>query len=221
MLILDGQLFEGGWQHRMATRSYLIPAGTEQALDVACVERDRWGGGAEQWSDGRRSPVSIRMGAEQGGQEEVWRRIYMRSPRSDTGSLLGAMQVADEQASLLLRYVRPLVGQVGLLVGIGGAPVTLEVFDDPRTLQEQTRHIVRAASLDALGSPALPTPDGLARQALASVERCSLDMEPRVGQAGRLSRGASQGFDVMALNYKLTCLHLRASNTRHPVLQAA
>src|SRR5690349_15724686 len=35
VLVLDGQLFEGGWQDRMATRSLLVAGGAEQAIDVA------------------------------------------------------------------------------------------------------------------------------------------------------------------------------------------
>lgn len=221
VLVLDGQLFEGGWQDRMATRSHLLAAGAEQTIDVACVERDRWGGQAQQRTRYRRSPASVRVGADVGGQDEVWRRIDRRAPRSETGSLLGAMHAADEQATLLVRHMRLVSGQTGLLVGIGGVPVTLELFDSPLTLREQMSHMAKAAALDALGAPAHPTPDRLARQAVAAIERAALDMEPRVGQLACLGRGASKGFDVMELSHQLTCLHLRASNTEHPILQAA
>src|SRR5262245_24583008 len=42
VLVLDGQLFEGGWQHRMAVRSYVVEAGGRAELEVACVEQGRW-----------------------------------------------------------------------------------------------------------------------------------------------------------------------------------
>ncbi|TYL50072.1 hypothetical protein FXB39_10425 [Nocardioides sp. BGMRC 2183] len=220
VLVLDGQLFEGGWQDRMATRSHLLAAGGEQTIDVACVERDRWGGQASHRTRYRRSPASVRAGADVGGQNEIWRRIDRRATRSQTGSLLGAMDAADEQAALLIRHTRPLAGQTGLMVGIGGVPVTLEVFDSPLTLREQLGHIVKAAALDALGAPALPTSDRSARHAARLVERTPLDMEPRVGQPARLGRGSSSGFDVMELSQQLTSLHLRAINHRHPSLAA-
>lgn len=156
-----------------------------------------------------------------GGQEEIWRRIDRRATRSETGSLLGAMHAADEQAALLIRHARPLAGQTGLMVGIGGVPMTLELFDSPLTLREQMGHIIRAAALDALGAPALPTSDRQARRVATTVERTPLDQEPRVGQLARMGRGASKGLDVTELSQQMTCLHLRASNTAHPVLQAA
>lgn len=221
VLVLDGQLFEGGWQDRMTTRSHLLVAGGEQVLDVACVERDRWGGDAQQRTRYRRSPASVRAGADMGGQDEVWRRIDRRAMRSETPSLLGAMRAVDEQAALLHRYIRQMPGQTGLLVGIGGVPITLEVFDSVNTLREQTGPILKAAAFDALGASASPTPDRLARQSVCAIERCGLDMEPRVGQLAHLGKGKSHGFDVMELSCKLTSLHVRSTNIEHPLLQPA
>src|SRR5262245_15018918 len=45
VLLLEGQVLEGGWQNRMLTRSVLVPTGAELDLDVVCVEQGRWGGG--------------------------------------------------------------------------------------------------------------------------------------------------------------------------------
>lgn len=47
-LVLEGQLFEGGWQHRMARHPVMIGMHQWIAIDVACVEQGRWGGTARQ-----------------------------------------------------------------------------------------------------------------------------------------------------------------------------
>src|SRR3954451_5600838 len=44
MLMLEGQILEGGWQNRMLARSVLVAAQAELAVEVVCVEAGRWGG---------------------------------------------------------------------------------------------------------------------------------------------------------------------------------
>ncbi len=68
VLILEGQLFEGGWQHRMALSSTLVPAGARAAIDVACVEEGRWHGATAQRTRGRRATTLVRSGYDAGGQ---------------------------------------------------------------------------------------------------------------------------------------------------------
>ena len=221
VLVLDGQLFDGGWQHRMATRSSLLPAGSRTALDVACVEQHRWGGTNVQRSRGGRATTYVRDGFERaGGQSEVWRRVE-RYGATTTGSLVDRLQLDGGQAALVRRVTRPLAGQVGIVVGVGGQPIALEVFDDPRTLVEQYPAIVRAACLEGVGRTALPTPSRRARRMVERLERTHLDVEPDVGQTGRLGRATSEALSVMSLRHGLRTVHLRATNRRHPILQEA
>ena len=44
LLLIEGQLLEGGLQHRMLTRSMLLAPAQATALDVVCVEQGRWSG---------------------------------------------------------------------------------------------------------------------------------------------------------------------------------
>ncbi len=221
VLVLDGQLFEGGWQHRMATRSSLIGAESRAVLDVACVEQGRWGGEAAHTTRGRRASTFVRHGFDVGDQSEVWRRVEGYGGGSSTGSLVERMSTRDEQAELMLKRVRSLAGQAGLLVGIGGQPFALEVFDHPQTLTEQFEAIVRAACLDAYGRPALPTPGRRARRMIERLETTRLDVEPDVGQAAKLSRARTTDLDVMVLRQGLRTLHRRATYLRHPILVGA
>ena len=103
----------------------------------------------------------------------------------------------------MLKRVRPLPGQTGIVVGIGGQPLALEAFDHPQTLHEQFEAIVRAACLDALGRPALPTPGRRARRLVERLEKTKLDHEPDVGQTSKLGRARTTDLDVMSLQQSL------------------
>lgn len=225
VLILDGQLFEGGWQHRMATRSSLIAAGARLALDVACVEQSRWGGERGQTSRGRRATSYVRHGYDEAGeQHEVWRRVSGYAGDSATGSLAERLSAPDALADRILKRLRPLPGQTGVLVGIGGQPLALETFDHPLTMREQFEAIVRAACLDAQGRPALPTPGRRARRMVERLERTRLRVQRDLGQpaqAAELGRARTTDLDVMALDASSRRLHLRATYRRHPILLGA
>lgn len=225
VLVLDGQLFEGGMQHRMATRSTLVRAGGAMPIEVACVEQSRWAGATAQATRGRRANLVVRDGFGAGGQEEVWRRIASYDAAagrvSRTGSLAERLDTAaaDEQAKVLSAAVRPIGGQCGVLIGVGGQPLLLEVFDHPTTLREQLRPLYRAGALDAHGAPALPTPARRARRFAERLAQVQLDFEPDVGQMGRLGRATNEHLDVAELRHRLSTVHLRVSYRRHPLLQ--
>lgn len=63
-LVLEGELLEGGHQHRVPTRSVLVGAGQALALPVRCVEQSRWSGALRQVRHGRRASVRVRAAAE-------------------------------------------------------------------------------------------------------------------------------------------------------------
>jgi hypothetical protein len=84
-LVLEGELLEGGWQHRVAARSTIVEPGQTRALAVYCVEHGRWDGGARGHSrGGRRATVQVRAARE---QQEVWAQVR-RYGESVTESLL-------------------------------------------------------------------------------------------------------------------------------------
>ena len=46
VLLLEGEMLEGGWQNRTLARSVLLAPGKRSVVDVCCVEQGRWGGAA-------------------------------------------------------------------------------------------------------------------------------------------------------------------------------
>jgi hypothetical protein len=224
VLVLEGHLFEGGWQHRMATKSVILAPGRPEVVEVACVEQRRWGGGARQASRGRRATPYVRSGAHavpmgHDAQGEVWRRVdtYRSHDVDDTGSLVGHLDRADGDVRRLTHSLRPLPGQAGVIVAIAGQPFMMEVFDDAQTLREQFDSIIAAAGLDALGQPAVVTPSRRARRMAERLERMNLQPTEQVEDSVRL-HARDHDLDVSVLSWRGRPVHLRATFLRHPSL---
>jgi len=150
-LVLEGELLAGGRQDRVAARSVLVEPGAAAALAVRCVERARWSGAGAHSRGGRRAPLAVRTAR---GQREVWERV---AGYGDGESLLDTVRHLDAAASALVAGLSPLPFQCGVLIGIAGRPVLLEVFDAPSTLAAVWDGLLHSAALDALGRRPVPT----------------------------------------------------------------
>ncbi|HEX8508235.1 MAG TPA: DUF6569 family protein, partial [Propionibacteriaceae bacterium] len=219
LLILEGQLMEGGWQHRMLTRSVLLPAGASMDFDVVCVEAGRWAGGAEHRSSDRRGSLRVRGALTSDGdqQGEVWSRVtgyQARYGANDTSSLVGHVDRADAEVDRLVEGFAPLLGQVGVVIGIAGQPVVAEVFDSATTLTSQFRSLVRAAALDALGQQEVATPSRRARRFMDRASRVPRTAIAAAG-LGRTLAGADPYATVSALAWRRRDVHVVATNPRH------
>jgi hypothetical protein len=221
VLMLEGQLLEGGWQNRMLTRSVIVPAGESVDLDVVCVEQGRWRGQERHRARGRRGSLRVRNVDHTGewNQTEVWRRVSEYDARlgaSPTSSFADHADKAAGHVARLTRGLKPLPGQVGIVIGIAGHPVMAEVFDSSSTLHRQFDSIVAAAALDALGAPPVRTP---ARRAIRFVDRATaVDQLPLApAGAGVTVRGESEYAAVTALAWGQRVVHHRAVNQRHPL----
>jgi hypothetical protein len=225
VLVLEGHLFEGGWQHRMATKSVILAPGRSEVVEVACVEQRRWGGTTSQASRGRRATLVVRCAAQAppegwDAQDEVWRRVDSYPASSDlrdTGSLVGHLDRASDDVWRLTRALRPLPGQAGVIVAIAGQPFMMEVFDDAQTLREQFDSIIAAAGLDALGQPPVVTPSRRARRMVERLERMHLRPTEHIEDGARL-HARDNDLDVTALSWRGRPVHLRATFLRHPSL---
>lgn len=225
VLVLDGQLFEGGWQHRMAARSTVVGAGERSTVDVVCVEQGRWGGAREQVTRGRRASTYVRGGLAAHGaddaQSEVWRRVGRDAVGLPTGSFVDHLDRAGDRLQRRVARLRPLPGQTGVLVGVAGHPLLLEDFDHPRTLAEQYDAILRAAVLDCAGRPAEPTPGRRARRVVERLSRVRPEGPLDADGRSRLLRARTDRLDVAVLERDGRRVHLRVVSPHHPVVVGA
>jgi hypothetical protein len=214
VLVLEGELLEGGQQHRLAARSALVAPDTSVVLPVRCVEQGRWSGGRAHVRAGRRAPVTVRAAQ---GQAEVWRRVE-RYGASATGSLLETVGGRDAGAAALVAGLRPLPFQSGVLIGIGGQPLLLEVFDSPRTLADVWDALLHAVALDAVTAPAIPTPGRRARRFTGRVG--AVDTVRGIDDAGTHEQGESAHARVTTLRWRDRAVHTSALSVRHELVTA-
>jgi hypothetical protein len=223
-LVLEGQLFEGGWQHRMARHSTMIGVHQSIAVDVACVEHGRWGGTSRQHSRGRRATPYVRDSVRRGTgdvQDEVWARVadhtraFAGDQPNETGSLVRRMDAESELRSW--GDLRPLPGQTGVLLGVGGQPLVAEIFDQPITLRRALSALLEAAALDARLAPPVPTPGRRARRFAERADR----LRPRRREAAGVAErryAASEHLDAASLHWNGADVHSRITYVRHPLL---
>lgn len=217
-LVLEGELLEGGQQHRVAARSILVAPGTTEVLAVRCVEQGRWSGTCGHSRGGRRAPLSVRAAEGQGATWQGVHRLQARYASSATSSLLEATADASRVAGRLVRDVRPLPYQSGALFCVAGQPLQLEVFDSPRTLAAVWGALLNAAALDALHLPPVPTPGRRARRfvdRLTAVLVSSYD-----GGAGSGFEGRTTYARVNALVWHDRAVQTVAINPRHQLAAA-
>lgn len=218
-LIPDGQLFDGGWQHRVACGSVLVPPGAGLGIDVACVERHRWDGSHVQRGTSRRAAPSVRDGARV-SQGEAWARVerHTAGRPNPTASLVRRMDAGD----LTVPALRPLPGQTGVVVGVAGQPLLAEVFASPQVLSEQLPWILEAAALDAALLPPSVTPSRRARRFVGRFSEVSWLPTATPGW-GRATEGASEYVHARSLAWPgpQQAVHAYASNRHHPLLAVA
>jgi len=215
-LVLEGELLEGGQQHRVASRTLLVGAGDSQVLDVRCVEQGRWSGSSGHARSGRRAPLSVRTAQGQGATWERVHRFEQRYGASPTGSLLDATRDAAEQARQLVAGIQPLPYQAGVLLCLAGQPVQLEAYDSWRTLASVWDALLQSAALDALDLPAVPT---LGRRARRFLDRVSaVPVQQADGGLGTALAGRTPYVRLDSLAWRGRAVAMVAVNPRHELV---
>ena len=78
-LLVAGELFEGGWQHRALNHDILLVAGQQLVASVSCVEHGRWHGATAQVRRSRRASMMVRsaqtIADADDRQSSVWERV--------------------------------------------------------------------------------------------------------------------------------------------------
>ncbi|GAB2908179.1 hypothetical protein GCM10027047_03050 [Rhodococcus aerolatus] len=201
VLLLDGLLLRGGWQDRTAVTSALLTPGRETDVEVRCVEPHRWGGATAHVAGGR-SSTRVRAVTE---QDEVWRRVAQEHAR------LAEPPAVDD--------LDPLPGQSGVLVGIGGSPLALELFAHPDLLAAAWAELVAAAARDAAGAPLRRTTSHDARGFAVAAAGVGLTATGRAGQ-GRALRGSRGSLHGRGVEWRGRALHTCVLDHAHQAVSA-
>lgn len=237
-IVLEGDIFEGGRQNRVLTRSLVLARGEQREVPVACVEEGRWHGTGGHRGGRRRAPMGVRFGMTstmsqlnimeaQGAdvgthvQSDVWNRIrrheMSRGPvegHSLTESMdrVDALRQPDNSESAMPKV---LPGQRGVLIGIGGYIVAAEFFGNTEGLTSRWDGIISAARYEALDAPSRQTPSWMARDFAVSLERTPIGEDLRKPEEFQTPVGPL-AVSSFALTYGL--IHAAVFNGAHPLL---
>ena len=237
VLLFEGALLEGGWQHRALTHTVWVNARSSAEIPVVCVEAGRWNGVATQHLGNKSAPARVRRAmrgiyqndsgiavqamADQGA---VWNevRAYAENIKKSrpTESLVEmANEVERDLADLRLAKPAPLYGQRGVLVAVAGKPLAMEVFDHPDTLAERLESILDAYLPEAMEMPAKACPGQLARDFVERVAKLGV---AKTENDGRLRNKADKYVASEAvLRGDGSFLHLATLNAQHELVLAA
>lgn len=172
VLLVDGEELVGAKQNRVLNLTILAPAKYITIIPVSCVEAGRWRMEASDlqladhfmYSLGRGERVTqvtaaMRSnGTRKSDQGAVWRNIAAKATRLKALSPTGAMSaIYERHANSVEEVARAFSwqeGQCGVVFGIGGRILGLEIFDHPEVMRRFFQKLVRSYALDALDFPA-------------------------------------------------------------------
>lgn len=225
-LLLEGELLEGGLQTRALAFDLLIAPQTSVVVDVACVEQGRWDGTSGHARRARHASASVQhrlRGNQTSRQHEVWAsvaRFDQATGPTDTGSFADHLDrlPADDAAA-----ARVLPGQTGVIIGVAGWPVALELFGFPSALTAHLPGVLAAASLEALLAGHIEAvPARRAGRFAAAVAGLPLDLtsvHAGEGNAAAAHADNTAARGIVTPNGALA--HLSALNLRHELIGAA
>ena len=228
LVVLEGDIVVGGWQDRMLCDSRVMAPGESRVLGARCVEHGRWSGQTGHRAGGRRAPPALcsrnrspRV-AEGDRQQSVWAgigRYETTLGRSPTAALTDHL---DRTVAEARRFPRPLEGQQGVIFGIGGQVLGVELFGNPRGLMQRWTGVLEAALLDATLAPRRTTLARAARSFARGIDRMCIDGEADAGLARRvaLTWGSLYGC-AMSLGESGRLVQLTILDESHPALTVA
>jgi hypothetical protein len=153
-------------QSRVLVNDVFIEPFENQFVPVVCIESSRWRASAVPIRQEGRVPPSViatmrSVDVSRGDveslrfrQERTWNRITTLSAKgatSETNSLIEIMQSLSQKSNRRDPDLKLLEGQSGVLVGLDGYPLLLEIFDSPASLTQHIEPLISASLLDSTG----------------------------------------------------------------------
>lgn len=237
LLLLEGMILEGGWQHRALTQTVVVPARSRGLIPVVCVEQQRWGGSATQDVGSKLAPTAVRVSMRgltkdtrgnisQAGpdQDRVWRNVAEYQSRAKASAPTQSLaDIHDEVVAQLESLPKPvaLPGQRGVVVAGLGQPIALELFDHPDTMAERLPGLLESYLLDVVDKPYTKVKGQTARDFVLQVSKLKLQNNPERGSQVRLQSANSRYVAAAGLAVDGGLVHLSCINSQHELVLAA
>jgi hypothetical protein len=197
VLLLEGEVLAGGLQTRVLNLSILVPAMHDLPVPVACVEAGRWGDRRQSRRGAVHSPPTLRQrktasvnrhkttGQRHADQGAVWDSVATYEDQfaapSATSSYADVVAHQRTNVTALTDDLAPLPGQRGVIVGVAGKPVALELFDSASTFAEYFDSLLAGYSVDALAAEPVPTSSAQARGFVRRMAKATWSFGDAVG----------------------------------------
>jgi hypothetical protein len=246
-LLVAGELFEGGWQHRALNNDILLVPGQQLVASVSCVEHGRWQGATAQVRRSRRASMMVRSAQTIADEDDRQSQVWQRVSRYDT--VFGASPTASyvdhlnrraepevkggngngngneaQEAELAagIRKIRPLLGQRGVLIGLGGQPAFVELFASTSGFRRHLPGLLEAAAIDAALLPPEPTLGRRARRFVGKLAKAPIvDELGADAGSGHALASRSAYHEIRGLGWDDQLLHATVFNRRHPMMEVA
>jgi hypothetical protein len=244
-LLVAGELFEGGWQHRALNNDILLVPGQQLVASVSCVEAGRWHGATAQVRRSRRASMMVRsaqtIADEDDRQGQVWQRVSrydMAFGATETASYVDHLnrradpeangdscddgQARQAELTAGIKKIRPLLGQRGVLIGLGGQPAFAELFASTSGLRRHLPGLLEAAAIDAALRPPEPTPGRRARRFVGRLAMAPIGDELGADAgSGHAMASRSAYHEIRGLGWEDHLLHATVFNRRHHLMEVA
>ena len=221
-LCVESGRWSGGKRHEVNGRAPLSVISALRGLrqDARGVRRD----GSEQrqqvvWDSvaryetnyGRRSTSSL---------SKVMRDEEVLERNSEQERINRRFKMLTEQ---LARFAsNPLPGQSGVILGVGGHPVILEIMTSNRNFKKHFETLLNAIALDAAMAEEIPTANSRARKFAEIVMNTPLEIQS-TDITGQLMSGFNELLDIKALQPTLrggAAIHTTVINRSHELILA-
>ena len=171
VLVLGGEIVNGGNQDRMIAMDVMIPPYSGKIdLSVFCVEKGRWSGSQVFFTVGMQSlsPAGIRSEAhELNDQKIVWDKVDVKMAEMDVQSPTGTiadLMTDDDYQKEVDTYVLHLKNVfddrenvVGVIAVVGDKIIGCDIFATPELLDTYFPNILQSYSSEALSTDEKPS----------------------------------------------------------------
>ncbi len=209
VLMLDGEELVGAKQNRIINLTILVPARSEVAIPVSCVEAGRWdrrgrefsSSGNAQYSRARAMKVSqvtqslASIGEARSDQHWIWDDIAAKANRlaadSDTLAMSTIFEAHHRTVGAYVHAFPRIPNQCGAVFLSEGIPVGLDLFESegifnalfPKLLRSYALDAVDPGDVEAPRHPCFLEPRDTARAFVGRVANAAVDADvfPTVG----------------------------------------
>jgi len=162
VLLLAGEILQGGKQNRIVVEDVLVPPRSGPlTLPVYCVEQGRWRGAGQQFTT-RETLAAPRLREkmlERSDQREVWAEVDRYARRAGAPSATASYQAIPDKAEVQAQQkdVEAAIGgkiapgAQGAAVFVGDTLAGLDLFQDGSLFAREWSKLLRASTIDAYG----------------------------------------------------------------------